>query len=145
LKEKILIVDDELLVRQSLEKELSGQGYLTISTDKGRAAISLVEEESPNLVLLDLRLPDLNGIEVLKRLREIDKNLMVLIMTAYGSIDTAIAAIRSGAYDYLTKPFDLETILLAVRQALEASTLKKKVAYFRTQENVRFGLHRLVG
>jgi DNA-binding NtrC family response regulator len=133
------------LVRQSLEKELSGQGYLTISTDKGRAAISLVEEESPNLVLLDLRLPDLNGIEVLKRLREIDKNLMVLIMTAYGSIDTAIAAIRSGAYDYLTKPFDLETILLAVRQALEASTLKKKVAYFRTQENVRFGLHRLVG
>ena len=145
MKEKILIVDDERLVRQSLEKGLSEQGYLAISADKGRAAIALVEEESPDLVLLDLRLPDLNGIEVLKRLREIDKNLMVLIMTAYGSLDTAIAAIRSGAYDYLTKPFDLETILLAVRQALEASTLKKKVALFRTQENVRFGLHRLVG
>ena len=145
MKEKILVVDDERLVRQSLEKELSGQGYLVISADKGRAAISLVEEESPDLVLLDLRLPDLNGIEVLKRLREIDKNLTVLIMTAYGSIDTAVAAIRSGAYDYLSKPFDLETILLAVRQALEASTLKKKVAYFRTQETVRFGLHRLVG
>jgi two-component system response regulator AtoC len=145
LKEKILIVDDERLVRQSLEKELSEQGYLAISADRGRAAIALVEEESPDLVLLDLRLPDLNGIEVLNRLREIDKNLTVLIMTAYSSIDTAIAAIRSGAYDYLAKPFDLETILLAVRQALEASTLKKKVAYFRTQENVRFGLHRLVG
>jgi len=145
LKEKILIVDDERLVRQSLEKELTRQGYLTVSTDKGKAAISQAEEESFDLVLLDLRLPDISGIEVLKRLREIDKNLMVLIMTAYGSIDTAIAAIRSGAYDYLTKPFDLETILLAVRQALEASTLKKEVAYFRTQENVRFGLHRLVG
>ena len=145
MKEKILIVDDERLVRQSLEKGLSEQGYLAISADRGRAAIALVEEESPDLVLLDLRLPDFNGIEVLNRLREVDKNLTVLIMTAYGSIDTAIAATRSGAYDYLTKPFDLETILLAVRQALEASTLKKKVAYFRTQENVRFGLHRLVG
>ena len=145
MKEKILIVDDERLVRQSLEKGLTDQGYLVISADNGRGAISLAEEESPDLVLLDLKLPDLNGIEVLKRLREIDKNVTVLIITAYGSIDTAIAAIRSGAYDYLTKPFDLETILLSVRQALEASNLKKEVAYFRTRENVRFGLHRIVG
>ena len=145
MKEKILIVDDERLVRQSLEKELGGQGYLAISAENGRAAISLVEEESPDLVLLDLKLPDLNGIEVLKRLREIDKNLAVLIITAYGSIDTAIAAIRAGAYDYLTKPFDLETILHSVRQALEASNLKKEVAYLRTRENVRFGLHRIIG
>ena len=145
LKEKILVVDDERLIRQSLEKGLEEQGYLVISADNGKTAISLVEEESPDLVLLDLKLPDLNGIEVLKRLREIDKSLMVLIITAYGSIDTAIAAIRSGAYDYLTKPFDLETILLSVRQALEASNLKKEVAYFHTQENVRFGLHRIVG
>jgi two-component system response regulator AtoC len=77
--------------------------------------------------------------------REIDKNLPVLIFTAYGSIDTAIAAIRLGAYDYLTKPFDLETILLSVRQALEASHLKKEVAYFRTRDNNRFGLNRIVG
>jgi len=145
LKEKILIVDDERLVRQSLEKGLGEQGYQVNSTDSGRGAISLAEEESPDLVLLDLKLPDLNGIEVLKRLREIDQNLTVLIITAYGSIDTAIAAIRAGAYDYLTKPFDLETILLSVRQALEASTLKKEVAYFRTRETVRFALHRIVG
>ncbi len=145
MKEKILIVDDERLVRQSLEKELSAQGFAVISADNGAAAIALVQEESPDLLLLDLRLPDLNGIEVLKRIRETDKNLVVLIMTAYGSIDTAIAAIRAGAYDYLTKPFDLETVHLAVRQALEASTLKKKVAFFRTRQNVRFGLHRVVG
>jgi DNA-binding NtrC family response regulator len=145
LKEKILIVDDERLVRQSLEKGLGEQGYQVNSADSGRGAISLAEEESPDLVLLDLKLPDLNGIEVLKRLREIDQNLTVLIITAYGSIDTAIAAIRAGAYAYLTKPFDLETILLSVRQALEASTLKKEVAYFRTRETVRFGLHRIVG
>ncbi len=145
MKEKILIVDDERLIRQSLEKQLAGQGYVAVSADSGRMAISLVEEELPDLVLLDLRLPDLNGIEVLRRLREIDKSLMVIIMTAYGSIDTAIAAIRSGAYDYLTKPFDMETVLLAIRQALEASNLKRKLAYFHTQENVRFGLYRLVG
>jgi two-component system response regulator AtoC len=145
LKEKILVVDDERLIRQSLEKRLGEEGYEVISADNGRAAISLVEEEAPELVILDLKLPDLNGIEVLKRLREIEKNLTVLIITAYGSIDTAIAAIRSGAYDYLTKPFDLETILLSVRQALEASNLKREVAYFRTLTNVRFGLHRIIG
>jgi two-component system, NtrC family, response regulator AtoC len=145
MREKILIVDDERLVRQSLEKELSAQGYAVISADRGAAAISLVQEESPELVLLDLKLPDLDGIDVLKRVREIDKSAVVLIMTAYGSIDTAIAAIRAGAYDYLTKPFDLESILLAVRQGLEASTLKRKVAFFRTRENARFGLHRVVG
>ena len=145
MKEKILIVDDERLVRQSLEKGLAGQGYAAISADNGRSAISLVEEEAPDLVILDLKLPDLNGIEVLKRLREIDRNLPVLIFTAYGSIDTAIAAIRLGAYDYLNKPFDLETILLSVRQALEASHLKKEVAFLRTRETVRFGSHRIIG
>jgi two-component system response regulator AtoC len=145
LNEKILIVDDERLIRQSLVKRLGEEGYEVISADNGKAAISLVEEDAPELVVLDLKLPDLNGIEVLKRLREIDNNLTVLIITAYGSIDTAIAAIRSGAYDYLTKPFDLETILLSVRQALEASNLKREVAYFRRQTNVRFGLHRMVG
>jgi DNA-binding NtrC family response regulator len=145
LKEKILIVDDERLVRQSLEKEFSRHGYLVFSADHGGAGISLAEEELPDLVILDLKLPDLHGIEVLKRMREIDKNLTVLIITAYGSIETAIQAIKLGAYDYLTKPFDLEAILLSARKALEAARLKKEVTYFRTQENVRFGLHRIIG
>jgi len=69
----------------------------------------------------------------------------VLLITAYGSIDTAIQAIRLGAYDYITKPFDLETIVLSVNNALEASRLKKEVTYFRSQENVRSGLHRIIG
>jgi DNA-binding NtrC family response regulator len=145
LKEKILIADDERLIRLSLEKGLADQDYLVISAETGKAALRLVEMESPDLVLLDLKLPDLHGIEVLKHLRELDKNLPVLIITAYGSIDTAIQAIRLGAYDYITKPFDLEAILLSVRQALEASQLKKEVTYFRTKENVRFGLHRIIG
>lgn len=145
MKKKILIVDDERLIRQSLEKELSRQGYAVTSAESGSTAIALVEEEAPDLVLVDLRLPDLNGIEVLKRLRKIEKNLTVLIMTAYGSIETAVAAIRAGAYDYITKPFDLETISLGVRQALEASELKKEVAYLRTRENSLYGLHRIIG
>ncbi len=145
MKEKILIVDDERLIRQSLEKALAGQGYAVFSAENGKTALHLLEEESPDLVLLDLKLPDINGIEVLKRLRELDKNLPVLLITAYGSIDTAIQAIRLGAYDYITKPFDLEAILLPVNNALEASRLKKEVSYFRSQENVRFGLHRIIG
>jgi DNA-binding NtrC family response regulator len=144
MKEKILIVDDERLIRQSLEKGLVRQGYSALSAENGKTALQLAEEESPDLVVLDLKLPDLSGIEVLKGLRELDKNLPVLIITAYGSIDTAIQAIRLGAYDYITKPFDLEAILLSVTQALEASRLKKEVTYFRSQENVRFGFHRII-
>ncbi len=145
MREKVLVVDDEKLVRTSLQKELAAEGYGVVSAENGLGAISVMEEEGPDLVLLDLKLPDLDGIEVLKRMREIDKSVTVLIITAHGSIDTAIAAIRAGAYDYLTKPFDLETVLLSIRQGLEASTLKKEVAYFRDRENVRYGLHRIIG
>jgi len=145
LKEKILIVDDERLVRLSLEKELTAQGYAVYLAENGKKAMALAEEETLDLVFLDLKLPDAHGIEILKRLRETDKNLPVVIITAYGSIETAIQAIRLGAYDYITKPFDLEAIILTVRQALEAALLKKEVTYFRKQENIRFGLHRIIG
>jgi len=145
LPDKILIVDDERLIRQSLEKELTGQGYVVFSAENGKTALRLVEEESLDLVLLDLKLPDMKGIEVLKSLREMDKNLTVVIITAYGTLETAIQAMRLGAYDYITKPFDLEAISLSVRKALETTHLKKEVTYFRTQEAVRFGLHRIIG
>ncbi|MGE5254508.1 MAG: sigma-54-dependent transcriptional regulator, partial [Planctomycetaceae bacterium] len=145
MKEKILVVDDERLIRQSLEKGLAGQGYTVFSAEDGKTALRLAEEESPELIVLDLRLPDLSGIEVLKGLRELEKDMPVLVITAYGSIDTAIQAIRSGAYDYITKPFDLEALLLSVNQALDASRLKKEVTYFRSQETTRSGLHRIIG
>ena len=145
MKEKILVVDDERLIRQSLEKGLSGQGYAIFSAGDGKTALRLAEEESPDLIVLDLKLPDLNGIEVLKSLRELEKDMPVLVITAHGSIDTAIQAIRSGAYDYITKPFDLEALLLSISQALETSRLKKEVTYFRSQETTRSGLHRIIG
>ena len=145
MKERILVVDDELLIRQSLEKGLAGQGYGVISAGDGKTALRLAEEEPLDLIVLDLKLPDLSGIEVLKGLRELEKNIPVLVITAYGSIDTAIQAIRAGAYDYITKPFDLEVLLLSISQALEASRLKKEVTYFRSQETSRSGLHRIVG
>jgi DNA-binding NtrC family response regulator len=145
MKEKILVVDDERLIRQSLEKGLVGQGYAVSSAGDGKTALRLAEEESPDLIVLDLKLPDLNGIEVLKGLRELEKDIPVLVITAYGSIDTAIQAIRAGAYDYITKPFDLEALFLSISQALEASRLKKEVTYLRSQETTRSGLHRIIG
>jgi len=145
MKEKILVVDDERLIRQSLEKGLAGQGFAVFAAGDGKTALRLTEEESPDLIVLDLKLPDLNGIEVLKGLRELEKDIPVLVITAYGSIDTAIQAIRAGAYDYITKPFDLEAIFLSINQALEASRLKKEVTYFRSQETIRSGLHRIIG
>lgn len=145
MKEKILIVDDERLVRQSLAKEFARQGYNVITAETGQEALTLCEEESPEVVLLDLKLPDMNGVEVLRRLREVDKNINVLIITAYGTLDSAIQALRLGAYDYLTKPFDLEAISFSVSKALESSRLQKEVSYFRRRVSERFGLHRLIG
>lgn len=145
MKEKILIVDDERLICRSLAKEFAQEGYTVFTAENGKEALALYEEESPEVVLLDLKLPDMNGLEVLKRLRELDKNITVLIITAYGSLDSAIQALRLGAYDYLTKPFDLEAVSFAVRQALERSRLQKEISYFRTRVSERFGLHRLIG
>lgn len=145
MKEKILIVDDERLVRQSLAKEFTREGYHVLTAETGKTALALFEEESPEVILLDLKLPDLEGMEVLKRVREVDKNVNVLIITAYGSLDSAIQALRLGANDYLTKPFDLEAISFSVGKALESSRLQKEVAYFRSRLSEHFGLHRLIG
>ena len=145
VRKKILLVDDSETSLLMSRMILSKANYDIVVAKNGADGVDRAVAERPDLVLLDLRLPDINGIEVLKRVREIDKNLPVLIFTAYGSIDTAIAAIRLGAYDYLNKPFDLDTMLLSVRQALEASHLKKEVAFLRTRETVRFGIHRVIG
>lgn len=145
MEQKILVADDEPLIRRFLQKELAGQGYVVFAAEDGQSAISLAQQQSPDLVILDLKLPDLDGIEILKRLHEIDPHLCILIITAYGTIDTAIQAIRLGACDYITKPFDLEAIFLSVRKALQQCSRKRDVISFREGERSKFGLQRIVG
>jgi nitrogen regulation protein NR(I) len=119
----LLIVDDEKNVLYALERGLRAEGLRIITAQTGKAGINLVEREKPDAVLLDVRLPDLSGLDVLKELRRIDPKLPVIVMTTHGTAETAIEAMQRGAFDYLLKPWDLDELIDLVHKALEAGRL----------------------
>jgi len=115
---KILVIDDEEKMCWALERALSQEGYQVVTATRGLQGIELAKKTEPSLVILDLKMPDIGGIEVLKQIKEINSNLPVIMITAHGSIDTAIEAMKIGATDYITKPFKLEEIKLQITKAL---------------------------
>jgi nitrogen regulation protein NR(I) len=116
----ILIVDDDSQLRQSFDRLLREEGYEIRTAASGEAGLEAVKQEIPDLVIMDIRLPGMSGMEAFQAMREIDPKLPVIIMTAYGTTDTAIEATKLGAFDYLLKPFDIPDILTLIEQALEA-------------------------
>lgn len=126
---KIFVVDDEELVRLSLSEDLRAAGYQVLTAESGEKALEIYPKEHPDLTILDLWLPKMSGLEVLKRIHEINGSSPVLMLTAHGSMESAIEAMRLGAYDYITKPFDLEEVRHAVARALETEKLKAKVGW----------------
>ena len=117
----ILIIDDDDQLRKSFNKLLIEEGYATKSAASGEAGLKIIQEEIPDLVILDMRLPGMNGFETFKAIHNTEPKLPVIIMTAYGTTDTAIEATKMGAFDYILKPFDIPEILVVIKQALEAS------------------------
>lgn len=117
---RILIIDDDDQLRRSFEKLLREEGYEVRSAASGETGLQQVGKEMPDLVMLDMRLPGMNGLETFKSLHELDPKLPVVIMTAYGTTETAIEATKMGAHDYILKPFDIPDMLKVIRQALEA-------------------------
>jgi two-component system NtrC family response regulator len=127
-KEKILIVDDEKMLRELLYEVLVEEGYEVITAYNGEEAIKKIHKHNIDLALVDIKMPILGGMEVLWAIKEFDPNIGVIMMTAYGELETAILAMELGAYDYLLKPFDnLEVIGIIVRKWLDhrRSILKK--------------------
>jgi len=125
--EKILIVDDEAFIRENLERIISEDGYRPISTECPDEAIRIVAEEDISLVLLDLNLGSSSGLDVLRTMREVDPEILVIIITGYGTVETAVEALKIGAYDYIKKPFKADAIHLIVKLALETQNLRRKV------------------
>ena len=124
---KILIVDDEISVRQSLTYFLSEYGHEVAATKSGREALELLSEGVEfDLVLSDWRIAELNGLEMLRAIEEEHPDAVVVLMTAYGTIDNAFAVMKAGAYDYLTKPFSVDQIQSVVRRALEVIELRSQ-------------------
>ena len=125
--EKILIVDDEVFIRENLERIISEDGYRPISTESPDEAIGIVAEEDISLVLLDLNLGSSSGLDVLRKMQEVDPEILVIIITGYGTVESAVEALKIGAYDYIKKPFKADAIHLIVKLALETQNLRRKV------------------
>jgi|Deesub1362B_J571_1020462.scaffolds.fasta_scaffold02699_2 DNA-binding NtrC family response regulator len=120
----ILIVDDELSVRQSLYKWFLEEGYRVDTAKDAEEALKKFRQNRWDIVLLDIRMPDMDGLELQRRIREYDEGVIVIIITAYGSIETAVQAIKQGAYDYVTKPFDPDDLEHLIRNAVEQRRLR---------------------
>ncbi|MBI3086782.1 MAG: sigma-54-dependent Fis family transcriptional regulator, partial [candidate division NC10 bacterium] len=141
----VLVVDDEHLIRWSLEQQLRRDGYTVLLAETGAEALSKAQAESPDLILLDVRLPDADGLEILERLRASDPESLVIMITAHGGVQSAVRAMKLGAYDYVIKPFDMEELKLTVRKALETRALRRDVARFQAELRHGSGLGDIVG
>lgn len=117
-KNKILVVDDEQGILDFFKKAL-GKEYQVSTVLNGLEAIKLVKEEKPNLAILDIKMPGMDGIETLKQIRWLNKKIIVIMLTAYGTLDSAKEALKLGAHDYITKPFKLDYIREVVKESLE--------------------------
>lgn len=119
MKHTILVVDDETQISDLLRDFLTQEGYQVLTAANGVEAISLGKENRLDLALLDLKMPGMDGIELFQKLREVKKDIGVIIMTGYGTLKTAKQAMRLGAYDYLTKPFELGLVKSVIQKALQ--------------------------
>ncbi len=120
---RILIVDDDDIVRELIVSFLSREGYPVIAAKDGLEAIRLLRVEDINLVITDLKMPGAGGVDVLRSADRIKPDIAVVILTAYGTLETALEVMREGAYDYITKPFKMQEILIVVRNAFERAAL----------------------
>jgi two-component system response regulator AtoC len=124
MKQKILIIEDDEIMRVTLGDSLNANGYAAYAYEKGRDGVTALNKDRFSLVITDVRLPDMTGIDVLKEIKEKDAEIPVIIMTAFGSIKDAVWAMKLGAFDYITKPFSLEEFTLIVKRALEVKEFR---------------------
>jgi DNA-binding NtrC family response regulator len=140
---KILIADDEPSNRKILAQELVLREFAVDAAHGGREALAMIESAPPDLLILDYMMPDLSGLDVLKELRNRGNDIPVIMITAYGSVDRAVEAMKAGAYDFITRPFDPDYIDLVVRKALERQALKREVEVLSEENRDRY--HLIVG
>ena len=140
----ILVVDDEHLIRWSLVNRLSDEGYRVLEAETGAQALQR-HREGVDLVLLDVRLPDSDGLSVLKEIKSADPDTLVILLTAVSSVETAVEAMKHGAYHYANKPFNLDEIVLLVEKALETTRLRREVRALRATQAQPYSLDQIVG
>jgi DNA-binding NtrC family response regulator len=141
----VLVVDDDKLTRWSLGERLRREGHSVLEAEDGRAALAALERESADLALLDLHLPDMDGLTILRAIRERLPGLPAIVMTGYSTVDGAVEAMKLGACDYVAKPFNLDALALTVKRTLEDSQLRRAAQAHLAELKERFGVHNLAG
>lgn len=141
---KILVVDDQKTVCYSLQRFLQSEGYEVLTTTSGEDALLILSDAKPDLVIMDVRMPELDGIEVLQKMKESHPQIQVIMMTAFSTTEKAIQAMKLGAYDYLIKPFDNEELLIRIRDAIKTKELMNNVVTFDVSDDYTEG-ERIIG
>jgi two-component system response regulator AtoC len=144
MKHKILITDDDLSIRTMLQKVLERAGYSVLTALDGEEGVELAASESPDLILLDLGLPGINGIEALRQIKKNDPDMAAIMITAEGSIESAVAAMKAGARNYITKPFNTDEIRIIVAETLETVRLRREVHILRSNQRDAFDPNQII-
>lgn len=144
-RKTILVVDDEKLVRWSIRQKLESAGYHVLEGETAAEAVNLFREHLPELVTLDVRLPDGNGLKVLLEMKKFSPEVPVIMITAYGAVDDAVKALQIGAYDYLEKPINFDRLLHSLKNALETSRLRTEVERSKQEDESTHSLDRIIG
>lgn len=145
MSKRVLVIDDEPSVRRLIEHHLKEENYKILSAENGEKGLRLIEENSPHLVLLDVRLPGIGGIEILKKIKEAHPKLPVIMITAYGTVKMAVETMRKGAYDFLVKPIKPDELKITVRNAITTQTLQKEVEFLKSQLEERYEFSNIIG
>jgi DNA-binding NtrC family response regulator len=141
----VLVVDDDSAVRDVLQEALTQEEYSVSTAEDGAAAIQAVKDSVVHIVITDFQLPDIDGLEIIDRLAKLDAKIIPIMMTGFGTIETAVRAMKSGAFDFITKPFDLEAVAVVVRKAAEFLRLRQENHLLRKAVRDQYRLEQLVG
>ncbi|HAG50039.1 MAG TPA: Fis family transcriptional regulator, partial [Deltaproteobacteria bacterium] len=142
---RILIIDDEPLMRISITDALVAEGYQVLGVESGREGIDFISKDNYDIIITDLKLPEVDGIEILKTALKQSPKAKVIMITAYGSVDTAVEAMKQGAYDYITKPFSMDELLIVVRHLIEFRRLEYENTMLREKIDEKYAFEGIIG
>ncbi|MBI5746506.1 MAG: sigma-54-dependent Fis family transcriptional regulator [Nitrospirae bacterium] len=142
---EILIIDDEPLMRISISDALKSEGYNTLSAASGSDGLKAVKDNSYDVVITDLKLPEVDGLQILKACRQFSPGTKVLMITAYASVETAVEAMKQGAYDYITKPFSMDELILTVRRLIEIKDIEDENVYLKEKIEEKYDFSGIIG
>src|SRR3989338_10118289 len=144
-KERILIVDDEESIREFLEIMLRREKYEVATASNAKKALKTLEKENFDMVITDIQMPEMNGIELLGKIKDTDSDTVVIMVTAYGSTESAVEAMKLGAYDYITKPFKIDELKIIIKNALDNRTLKRENTQMKKELGTKYAFQNIVG